>query len=259
MRRAAEFALLMFALDLSGQAPNRPSFEVASVKVNTTGMVSNRVPLRSGDNVRMHYASLETFVIYAYDVPNPVYQFADRNGLLDSDAHYDVDAIAPGAVTESDLRLMFQTLLEDRFKLQVHWETRELAGYDLVVAKGGLKMKPTSPSNKIAVDGNIFAPGTSTVFISTNRVAHLIGKGSSLEQLVYSLTGRMRTPVRDRTGLTGTFDYDVIFALNDLQVEANSSPAVTTAIQEELGLKLEKSKIPVRVLIIDRVEKPAGN
>jgi uncharacterized protein (TIGR03435 family) len=262
MRRATGPALLAFAfaLGLFGQAtPNRPSFEVASVKVNTTDMVSNRVPRRSGDNVRMHNAPLEVFVIYAYRVENPVYQLADKAGLLGADTHYDVDAIAPGAVSEDDLRLMFQTLLEDRFKLKVHWETRELAGYDLVVAKGGLKMKPSSPDNKIAVDGNSFPLGTSTVFIGADRVAHLIGKGSSVEQLVYSLTGRVRSPVRDRTGLAGTFDYDVIFALNDLQADANSAPMLTTAIQEGLGLKLEKSKIPVKVLVVDHVEKPAAN
>ncbi len=63
------------------------------------------------------------------------------------------------------------------------------------------------------------------------------------------------SPVRDRTGLTGIFDYDVIFALNDVQADANSAPTVTTAIQEELGLKLEKSK----VLVVDYVEQPAAN
>ncbi len=76
-----------------------------------------------------------------------------------------------------------------------------------------------------------------------------------MEQLVYSLTGRVRAPVRDRTGLVGTFDYDVIFALNDLQTDANSPPMVTTAIQEELGLKLEKSKIPVKALAVDHADE----
>jgi len=121
-------------------------------------------------------------------------------------------------------------------------------------------MKPTSSENKITVDGHVFsALGTTQLYVAANHVAHLIGKGSSTEQLIYQLTGRMRTPIRDRTGLTGTFDYDVIFALNDLQVDANSAPMVTTAIQEELGLKLEKSKIPVKVLIVDHAEKPTAN
>jgi uncharacterized protein (TIGR03435 family) len=262
MRRTTTFVLLALslALRLSGQAtPSRPSFEVASVKVNKRDMVTDRAPRRSGDRVWMHNASLGMFVDYAYGVENSIYQIADKNGLLDSDTDFDIDAIAPGAVSDADLRLMFQTLLEDRFKLKVHWETRELAGCDLVAVKGGSKIKPTSPDNKITVDGHVFPMGTSQLYIAADRVGHLIGKGSSIEQLIRQLTGRVRTPIRDRTGLTGTFDYNVAFVLNPTQADANSAPMITTAIQEELGLKLEKSKIPVEVLVIDHVENPTAN
>jgi uncharacterized protein (TIGR03435 family) len=263
MRRTACPALLgiAFALGLCGQVtPSRPSFEVESVKVDTNDMVSDRVPHRSGNRVRMQNQNLYGLVIYAYDVKNYVYQLVNQPDRLFSDTRFDVDAIAPGEPSENDLRLMFQTLLENRFKLKVHWETRELAGYDLVAAKGGSKMKAASPDKKITLDGQVFSDlGTSQLFLTTNHVAHLIGKGSSMEQLTYQLTGRMWAPIRDRTGLTGTFDYDVIFALNDLQADANSAPILPTAIQEELGLKLEKSKIPVKVLIVDHAEKPSEN
>lgn len=252
------FALAL-ALYLSGQpTPNRPSFEVASIKVNKAYMVTDPAPRRSGDRVWMHNASLGMFVDYAYSVGNSVYQIAGKD-LLDPDTDYDIDAIAPGAVSDADLRLMFQTLLEDRFKLKVHWETRELAGYDLVIARGGSKMKPTSPDNKITVDGHLFPTGTSQLYIAADRVAHLIGKGSPMEKLIYQLTGRVRTPIRDRTGLTGTFDYNVTFVQNPTQADANSAPMIATAIQEDLGLKLEKAKIPVEVLVIDHVEKPTAN
>ncbi len=261
MRRAtgSVYLALAFALSLFGQAtPNRPSFEVASVKINTTGMRSDRVPRRSGDRVTMHYVNLTGLLTYAYGIENPMYQFVDDTDPL-GETWFDVDAIAPVATGDADLRLMFQTLLEDRFKLKVHWETRELPGYDLVAAKGGSKMKLTSPDKKITVDGNVFPMGTSQLYVAANHVAHLIGKGSSMEQLVYQLSGRVRTPVRDRTDLTGAFDYDVIFALDDLHVDVNSPPMVTTAIQDELGLKLDKSKIPVKVLIVDHAEKATSN
>jgi uncharacterized protein (TIGR03435 family) len=222
-------------------------------------MVSDPVPRRSGESVRIHNVGLGMLVIYAYSVGNAIYQLVDQNGVLDSDTMFDIDAIAPGAVSEGDLRVMFQTLLEERFKLKVHWETRELAGYELVIAKGGLRMKPTSSDNEIAVNGHSFPSGTSTVFIGTDHVAHLIGKGASMAQLLYQLTGRLRTPIEDRTGLTGIFDYDVTFALNAMQADANSAPVVTTAIREELGLRLEKSRIPIKVLIIDHAEKPTAN
>jgi uncharacterized protein (TIGR03435 family) len=262
MRRALGSAnlALAFALGLSGQgAPKPPSFEVASVKVNTADVVTDRVPRRSGDHIMMHNANLFLFIVYAYDVVVPLYQLPNEPDRLFSDTGFDVDAIAPGETGDTALRLMFQTLLEDRFQLKVHWETREIVGYDLVAGKGGSKMKLTSPDNKIVVDGHVFPMGTSQLYVGANHVAHLIGKGSSMEQLVYQLTGRVRTPIRDRTGLTGTFDYDFTFALNDLKVDLDSAPMVTTAIQDQLGLKLEKSKIPVKVLIVDHVEKPTAN
>jgi uncharacterized protein (TIGR03435 family) len=113
-----------FALDLCGQAtPNPPSFEVASVKVNTTDMVSDRGPRRSGDRIRMHNANLYMFIVYAYDVVNYLYQLPNEPDRLFSDTMFDIDALAPGAAGDADLRLMFQTLLEDRFKLKVHWRT----------------------------------------------------------------------------------------------------------------------------------------
>lgn len=262
MRATTSFVLfvLVLASRLSGQAtPNRPSFEVASIKVSKAYMVTDPAPGRSGDRVWMHNASLGMFVDFAFGVGNSVYQIADKNGFLDSDTAFDIDAIAPGAISDADLRLMFQTLLEDRFKLKVHWETGELAGYDLVVAKGGSKMKPASPDNRTTVDGHVFPTGTSQLYITADRVAHLIGKGSSMEQLINQLTGRMRAPIRDRTGLTGTFDYNVMFVLNPAQADGSSAPMITTAIQEELGLKLEKSKIPVEVLVIDHADKPTPN
>jgi uncharacterized protein (TIGR03435 family) len=262
MRRATGSAhlALVFALGLYGQViPNRPSFEVGSVKENTTDMVTDTGPHRSGDRIRMHNSNLYMFIVYAFNIPNYLYQLPNDPDRLFSDTRFDIDALAPGAAGDADLRLMFQTLLEDRFKLKVHWENQELAGYDLVAAKRGPKIKPTNPDNKISVDGNVFPMGTSQLYIDAHHVAHLIGKGSSMEQLVYQLTGRVRTPIRDRTGLTGTFDYDVIFALRDVDVDVNSAPMVPTAIQEELGLKLEKSKIPVKVLIVDHAEKPTAN
>jgi uncharacterized protein (TIGR03435 family) len=199
------------------------------------------------------------FVVYAYHVENDVYQLVNKAPLMDSDTRFDVDAIAPGNPGDAEVRLMFQTLLEDRFKLQAHWENREVAGFDLVIARGGSKMKASVAENKIIVDGHTFTPGTTQMYIDRSHVAHLLGKESTMEQLVYQLTGRTQTAIRDRTGLSGTFDYNVAFALNNLQTDANSAPMLVTAIQEELGLKLEKSLVPTRVLVVDHAEMPAPN
>lgn len=80
-----------------------------------------------------------------------------------------------------------------------------------------------------------------------------------MERLVASLIQYLRVPVQDRTGLTGTFDYDVVFSSDIAASNVASAPALTTAIQETLGLKLEARKGPVEVLVIDHVEKPSAN
>jgi uncharacterized protein (TIGR03435 family) len=229
------------------------------VKINNVAMVSDNAPRVSGDHVRFHNVPLGMFVIYAYQIDNAIYQLVRKGAVMDSDTCFDIDAIAPGTPSDADLRLMFQTLLEDRFKLQAHWENREVAGFDLVIAKGGSKMKASVPENKIILDGNTFPPGTTQMYIDRSGIAHLIGKGSTVEQLVYQLTGRTQTAVRDRTGLTGTFDYNVAFALNSMKADVNSAPMLVTAIQESLGLKLEKSLVPTRVLVIDHAEAPTPN
>ena len=140
MRSGIALALLAFEMHLPGQAPpKRPSFEVSSVKINNVDMVSDRAPRISGDHVRFHNVHLWMFVTYAYHVENDVYQLVSKAPLMDSDTRFDVDAIAPSNPSDADVRSMFQTLLEDRFKLQAHWENREVAGFDLVIAKGGSK------------------------------------------------------------------------------------------------------------------------
>jgi uncharacterized protein (TIGR03435 family) len=260
MRSRTALALLAFAAHLSGQnPPARPSFEVASVKINNVAMVSDRIPQRSGDHVRFHNASLGMFVIYAYHVDNEVYQLVSKAPAMDAETCFDIDAIASGTPSDADLRLMFQTLLEDRFKLQAHWENREVAGFNLVIAKGGPKIKASVPENKIIVDGNTFPTGSTQMYIDRSHVAHLLGEASTMEQLTYQLSGRTRTAIRDRTGLTGTFDYNVAFALNNMQADVNSAPMLVTAIQEALGLKLEKSQVPARVLVVDHAEAPTPN
>jgi uncharacterized protein (TIGR03435 family) len=153
---------------------------------------------------------------------------------------------------------MFQTLLEDRFKLRVHWETRGLAGYDLVISKSGSKLKPANPDSKILIDSRPIALGTGGVFFRAGG-ARLIGKGASIEQLVSALIGRVRAPIPDHTGLTGTFDCDVAFLPTESKEDVSSAPILAIAIPEELGLKLEKSKVPVQVLVIEHFERPTAN
>jgi uncharacterized protein (TIGR03435 family) len=127
---AAMFAIPIICcrVVLAQPAQERPSFEVASVKAMLADDPnSDYVPRRSGDRITMHNAALRTVIAWAYDLTNAEYQLvaAPTQKLLWDD--YDIQALAPGAPNDDDLRLMFQTLLEDRFELRVHREQREAA------------------------------------------------------------------------------------------------------------------------------------
>lgn len=258
MQRAVIATLLAVATSWGQSAPTRPSFEVASVRLNTTNGPVDFVPRRSGDRVTMHNTQLGQVIIYGYNVTNPSYQLSGNYQLPDGWNWYDIEAIAPGMPGDDDLRLMFQTLLEDRFKLKVHRETRELPQYNLVIAKNGSKLKAADPESKIGAEGRFIGTGRGTI-AGFNDGLHLMGKGATMQQLAASLGGPMRAPVTDRTGLTGTFDYNVLFSRDDNPTDVSGPPPLTTAIQEDLGLKLEAHKGPIEVLVVDHVEKPSAN
>lgn len=237
-----------------GQAPReRPSFEVASVKAMLVDdPKSDFVPRRSGNRITMHNVSLWTMIAWAYQLTNADYQLVAAQGekLLPDD--YDIQAIAPGSPGDDDLRPMFQTLLEERFRLKVHRETRELTAYDLVVTKGGLKLVPSPPRD--FKPGHGYGSSSSWGEFRADG-KHLVGKSASMAEMVVVLTRQMGAPVVDRTGITGTYDFDVAFSTG---VDGSEKPVLTTAIHD-LGLSLEKSKGTFEVLVIDHVEKPAAN
>ncbi len=200
----------------------------------------------------MHNASLWTMIAWAYHLTNADYQLVapPTEKIVWDD--YDIQALAPGSPSDDDLRLMFQTLLEDRFQLKMHREMRELTAYDLVVAKGGPKL--------VAAPVRSYKPGIGYGSSSSwgefrPDGKHLVGKSASVEEMVVVLTTQMRAPVRDRTGITGTYDYDLAFSTG---VDGSDRPVLTTAIRD-LGLMLETTRDTFEVLVIDHVEKPAVN
>jgi len=258
MQRGVIAAFLAGAISWGQPAPARLSFEVASVKVNTTNGTSDFVPRRSGDRVTMHNADLSWLVVYAYHLTNVTYELVGSLEFPGTRNFYDVEAIAPGSPSDDDIRLMFQTLLEDRFKLRVHRETRELTRYDLIVAGSGLKLKAADPESKIASGTGFLGPGRGTIGCMSDG-CHLTGKGVTMEKMVGDLIVGMHALVRDRTGLAGTFDYSVLFSWVDNPTDVTAPPPLTIALQQQLGLSLEKAKGPVEVLVIDHVEKPSEN
>jgi uncharacterized protein (TIGR03435 family) len=252
MRVASAFLVIAIAWSAMGQE-KRPTFEVASVKRSVGDGFPDATPRRSGARIMMHNIRVATAVIYAYGLAGGAmttsYQLAGSLRMPDGWEEYDIDAIAPGLPSDDEVRFMFQVLLEERFNLKYHWESRELPAYDLTVAKNGLKLKTGDPNRSGIANRRPaeLAPG----------VSRLAGSGS-IEYFVGVLSSRLEMPVRNLTGLTGGgYDFDVPFA-RDITVTTAAANLVS-AVQDELGLKLTRKLGPVLVLVVEHVDKPTEN
>lgn len=204
-------------------------------------------------------------------------------------ARFDIEALLPGGATDytekklidgppiyelgSKLRAMLQALLADRFKLVLRRETKERPVYLLTVAKGGPRLTAWKKGEPVTQGVTGFGRYPSVLryparhSYSPQMVAILSGDGSSVAQLASQLAWITSRPVLDQTGIAGDFNYEFVFApppdTETLAADGNlpvmTSPSLFTALQEELGLKLESAKAPVEVLVIERVEKPSEN
>jgi uncharacterized protein (TIGR03435 family) len=164
--------------------------------------------------------------------------------------------------TVSDqMRERLRALLAERFQLTIHRETKEQSVYALVVGKGGSKLKESETKE-----------GTGPRGMMRMGRAQLSGQGVPLQMLTQSLSSQLGRPVIDRTGLKGNFDFKLEWTPDPGQpaaMPANgpdappppdpNGPSIFTALQEQLGLRLESQKGPVEMLVIDKVEKPSEN
>jgi uncharacterized protein (TIGR03435 family) len=243
----------------------RLEFEVASVKVHPGNGPMDTTPRRSGDLVQMHNTRVYSAIFYAWHL-HGAYQIAGFPETPVAWEWYDLDARVGREATDDEVRLMMQSLLHDRFKLQVHRETRDVPEYELVMPKGKHKLKPSADKEpmKITIESRTF-PTPSGRCMTTLWLdgAHMTCHAAPLEELVRAIGSLMRAPIADRTGIGGTYDVHMRFLrTNGKAPEAeldNPPPTLEQAIQEELGLKLEKGKGPVEVLVIDHLENPTVN
>lgn len=226
-----------------GQAPVKtPAFEVSSVRALPPGkMEQTELVSVEGGSFVVKNATMQFLISLAYNVPH--WNMAGQPDWLET-REYDVTARpgGEGTVSYETTRLMLQQLLQERFHLALHRETQERAGYAMVLAKGGLKLKPGREDGKQG-------------FISSNRLHR---SSLKLKQLAEMLAIPAGKPVVDRTGVTGTYDVDLRFAPED--ATDSTLPSLVTALEEQAGLKLEPQKVPVEVLVIDHVEsEPTEN
>ncbi len=229
------------------QTPSpRPEFEVASIKLSKLNEGSDS-EFTTG-RVRMQ-GTLKSLIEIAYGISPDLIEGGPN--WVDQE-HYEIDAKAATAANTPELLLMLQTLLADRFMLQFHRETRNVSGYALVVTKDGIRMKEAMPSSSHTTRG-------STGIITAENV--------TIGRLATRLARIVAAPVSDQTGNAGYFDFTLKWApdKSTLSPEAaareseNPSPSIFTALQEQLGLRLEARKIPIELIVIDRAARPSLN
>jgi uncharacterized protein (TIGR03435 family) len=226
----------------------------------------------SSDPGRITYTniSLMSVLTRAYDVK--AYQISGPD-WLDME-RYDIAAKVPAGATKEQFNLMLQNLLAERFNLALHHESKEVQGYELVPGKRGPKLRESTevessdpgPRMPPKMDANGFPqldrPGMVMMMTMGPKgsIARLTAKAVPVFALIQNLTGQLKRPVMDKTGLTGKYDFTLEFApegLSPVQLDApdESGPNLLTAVQEQLGLKLEPKKTLLDMLIIDRADK----
>jgi uncharacterized protein (TIGR03435 family) len=255
------------------QAPPQlqPGFEVASIRPTDPGLIlrSMQLPLHDG-RVTIRGLSLRQLIQYAWGnvgIGEGLHAslISGGPGWMDRD-RFDIVAKSEGARIPSrdERKQMLRELLMERFQLKLHKEWRDTAVYALIVGKNGPKMKARSADD----GGASFSMPFNGLHLSGHNVpvAHLV---ETLQAVIIPLTDPERDdlPVLDQTGLTGTFDFELTWSgdktysgeRSGMTAETPSAPELFTAIQEQLGLRLERRKVPLEILIIDHAEKPTGN
>ena len=334
MKKTGKISLLAFALTfaviplLSQTAPSgKPSFEVVSIKPSAPNLGIRGGGPR-GDRYTMSGASLRMLLQQGYSKANSMPLFGQLQIIggpswIDSD-RYDINAKADcsgGTITREQLQLMIQSMLEDRFQLKSHMETRELPIYNLVVGKDGPKVKksedqtppplmaagpplpcgpapavppvPLPPPPPPPVPGQAGAPfnfsslprGAMVMMMNPTSGMTMAASGAPITNLIGMLQQQAGRPVIDKTDLKGLFDFKLNFLPENLpngfgpgnpflppggapvappgalppSTATDPVPSLFTAVQEQLGLRLESAKGPVDVLIVDSVQKPTEN
>jgi uncharacterized protein (TIGR03435 family) len=291
--------IVVAATPIFSQAPAeaKPSFEVASIKPSMPG-ARQRITIQPGGRFVADGVPLRLLIAIAYHLQ--AFQMSGGESWMTSDQWSieakaeEVSVIPPWAppYIPEVMALRLQSLLEDRFALKTHRETREFQVYTLTVSKNGSKITAADPPQATPGQPGLPPPGTRPPLGPDGAMpasfapppgATLAGPGTILasaipmDQIVMLLGRLTDRPVIDKTGLTGYFNVKLQFAPETAGGKAfgagpaggsplappttsdPAGPSIFTAVQEQLGLKLEPAKEPVEVLVIDSVQKPSEN
>lgn len=259
------------------------SFEVASLKPGAPPGSGVRVGLSRGgpksldpghfscQNCTLMMLVTDAFNVRASQVSGPAWMTAER---------FDITAKIPLGSTEEQVLVMEQNLLAERFKMTFHREQKEMSVYELVVGKGGPKFKEASKDAAVKSNDEILPKDKNDLPVGYERTIHgyrmlmksgqvkIHADGESMQELASSLWSVAGRPVLDRTGLTGEYEFDLTFAAEipgtrpasppssvASAPEGDAGPSLFSAVQEQLGLRLESKKGPVDSIVIDHLEK----
>ena len=234
-----------------------PSSALETVSIKPTAAPVNfaKVQTTSNANASSQFSAtgitLALMLSTAYDVNS--FQISGGPAWMNS-ARFDVNVTG---ASQDSVKADLQSALSDQFKVRFHRETNQLVGYDLVIGSGGEKLTE--------VPGGGVAQEKSRMFLSPP--GHLTAMQSTMEQLARALSGQLRCPVLDKTGLTGVYDFTLDWTLTPPFFAGNPLPAPTPettasllkAVPEQLGLELNPQTTPVEMLVIDYAEQPASN
>ncbi len=263
----------------SSPAAAGPTFEVASVKPNKSGDQRAMIQMPPAGRYTATNIPLRLLLRQAFDVQG--FQFVGGPNWLDSD-RFDIVAKPPDGMTGPEqMRSMLRALLADRFKLATHNETREMPIYSLVLARADGKLGPKLSAAKVDCEARFSAArrgGPPPEFPAPGQPAEcgfMMGPGNlnvggmPMLELARSLSPMVGRIVIDKTGLKGRYDFQMTYAPEGRGLGPGpapggaepppadpNTPSLFTALQEQLGLKLEPERGPVDVVVIDRVEQP---
>jgi uncharacterized protein (TIGR03435 family) len=276
--RAILVAMLASGLAFAQSTPAPLTFEVASIKPSSGDDGRIGIQFMPGGGLRTTGTPLKFLITFAYDVRD--FQVSGGPGWVNSDrfdilAKSDRDAAEGGPddmrkmsdaqmkTASEQMRLKLQALLADRFQLTIHRETKDAPVYALVIGKNGSKLKESEVKQ-----------GDRRRMMRMGR-SEFNAEGVEIEMLTHTLSNVLGRPVIDRTGLKGNYDFKLTWTPDPGQaggpggppppgVEAPpppdpNGPSIFTAVQEQLGLRLESQKGPVDLIVIDRVEKLSEN
>ena len=240
-----------------------PAFEVVSLRLDTSGDANSGFSIRPGGTLVANNVPVRMLISAAYRLQPS--QLAGGPDWLSTD-RYDIVARAPAELTRETAEPLLRTVLAERFRLASHRERRSLPVYALVRARAdglgprlvasSIDCSPAAAAARQKGEGAPKPAGRPICSVS-NSATTIAGGGMSLTALAEALAPRLGRLVIDRSGLTGAFDFDIAFA--GQQPGSPDDVSLETALQEQLGLRVESDRTEVEVMVVDSIERPTEN